>query len=240
MGTVTLCITTCVKDGIVMSSESREILATDSWMKNIKSPDFEILSDNHPKVHLLAGKYGLCYSGTSRVCSWNWEATLADLNQLAESHSIYTIAAQLDTILKEVLPKHHEYSFYLGGYVNGNPVVIKGLREKLIYPQDPSGLGYDSITQRIRTGCFIVGVVDILVKLLNGEEISWNDMSLLDAVEFNTLNILVGTKYLRYFKQYQEVSRGPIRSLILTPTKVGFIDYDEVLLNAINSRSTTH
>lgn len=226
---MTICISTVVPQGIVMGSESREIAASENWMKNsyngIYGPDFQIVNNSTPKVYLLANRYGLNYSGIGWTPSWHWNQTLAELEKVAaDCNDIYALAAWLATQLSKVIPPGVKYGFDLGGYKHGCPILIKCNDGRMIYPHDPGGLGYNFHTRQLMAGAHIVGVVDILSKLLAGEEIDAQNMTLQDAIEFTHLTLTIGTKYLRYFKRYQEVSGGPIKILVLTPTVCGFLE----------------
>ncbi|MHB8157561.1 MAG: hypothetical protein ACYDEQ_09275, partial [Desulfocucumaceae bacterium] len=64
---MTIIISAITPSGIVMGGEGRRVATKAEDMKNAydskKKINYELVTDNSVKVHLIAGRYGLLYSG---------------------------------------------------------------------------------------------------------------------------------------------------------------------------------
>lgn len=224
---MTIIATTTVRDGIVMGSESREIRASAEWLKESyehkNNSDFTVANESSPKTFILAGRYGLNYSGPADYLNnWCWAIELLEMQRLAEegTHTLHALAAHLATRLTNAL-KDYKFSFHLGGYQNGHPVMISCSDGALDYRW-----GFHLQNGRFQAGMDLsAGEVRFFEKLLANEAIHFDRMSLPDAIEFTELIVTAGSKFPKFFEAYADVSGGPVNLLVITPDRCEFLKH---------------
>lgn len=215
---MTLVVSLALQNAFIFGSESRQILAGDDFLKSISEGDysnrnFEIQQGEFPKTFLIGERYGLNYSGSGFVCGWSFDDEIQELQQMAtdKQSTLYDLANHLNNKLKCAL-KGQPFTFFMAGFPGGLPMMVASNDGELAFYKG----------RNIIMG---TGWVDIAGKILKDETIDYEHMTIKDAVEFVWLTITAGCKYLEYFTRYPNVSGGPIKILIITPYKCGFLKY---------------
>lgn len=212
---MTIIISAAIQNAFIFGSESRQVLSDENWFRSVQKKDytnrnFEIHPGVFPKTFLIGEQYALNYSGPGFIKNWLFEAELFGLQQMAGSghYTIYDLAHYFNDKLMRVLAGQ-PFEFHLAGFPGGRPVWAESNDGKLVFYR----VQKDATMNRIA----VVGMTDIIDKVLDGEMLDFEHMTLKDVVEFVWLTIIAGSKYLEYFTKYPAVSGGPVTILILTP-----------------------
>lgn len=217
---MSIAIAIITENGIVMASESRKI----EYMANDRD-NFKIVNDSTPKTFVLANRVCLNYTGISTVEAMNWslDNEISNLQMMTEQGAsivdlVHHFKDRLDGVLSALPETIVKYGFLMATYYNnsilvgyesfnGGPIVALGA----------------AALEGFKGGLWYCGEIDIIKKLLNGEEINYVDMTIDQAIEFVNTALTVGFTYLKYFKGYRQVSNGPINLAVVTPGYCGFL-----------------
>lgn len=234
---MTICISVITQAGIVLAGDGRSINIKDPQNVNLRDTsqplDFSIITDNQPKIHLVADRFAVAYSGFGYLQNWNWnlQQSINELDRLIRFNMRHNKAfdprcggEMLDELMNKAVPGiNFERDFvWVGHDLKGRAFQVVRRDGRDITDEIDAPCGYREAVPGYPNGYFhsgevVFGRIGVINKLLAGEQIPWDKMSLRDIVECVEWLLAVGTGGLRFFEGEQATSGGRVDILVLSP-----------------------
>jgi len=237
---MTIVLSTLTPGGIVMAGEGRTIKVKTKdvdFRDTDKKIDFEPLTDNTEKVHLIADRFGLAYSGLGSYKEWCLHDTINEFNHIVRlnlrnnlSFNVQEAGGIFNGLVQKSIPPGAGCEFFWAGYSprTGKPfqVCYRGGQDVTDTENVPKGWRTD--IPEYPDGCYhhglaMLGRIKIISDFLNGKKIRWSHMSLRDATECVAWLLSVGTQGLKFFEGEQQLSGGGADILAITPNGAGYV-----------------
>lgn len=208
--------------GVALSSDGRCLLV-DLEESTDENTDIEILGDNFPKIYTLCGRYGLGYTGISRLPFGKWDFRKDMLPMIekimgTDKYTIADAAAKLNELLYEILTKGSPrkeklFSFTLCGYESQDdlPMLIQYADGELL-----SKIGYFRDRDTFQGGIICSGFTDHIKKLIETQKKEVTQMTIMEALDYAEFLI-------RHEMKFQERCGGQVYLAVVTHKQCGAI-----------------
>ena len=233
---MTICISVITEAGIVLAGDGRSINVKDHQNVNFRdasqSFEFNVVTDNMPKIYLVADRFAIAYSGYGSLQGWDLQQSINELDRLIRFNmrSNRTFDPRcggeiLDDLINKAVPgTKFERDFVWAGHdLRGRAFQVVRRDGRDITDEMDAPCGYRENVPGHPNGCFrwgeiTFGRIGVIKKLLDGQQIRWDTMSLRDIVEAVEWLLTVGTGGLRFLEGEQATSGGRVDILALSPT----------------------
>ncbi len=233
---MTICISVITEAGIVLAGDGRTINVKDQRNVNIRDTsqplEFNVITDNEPKIYLVADRFAIAYSGYGNLPGWNLQRSINELDRLIRLNmrSNRTFdprcgGEMLDDLISKAVPgTEFERDFVWAGHdLRGRAFQVVRKDGRDITEETDAPCGYQGNDLEYPNGCFrwgeiAFGRIGVIKKLLEERQIRWETMNLRDIVEAVEWLLAVGTGGLRFFDGEQAISGGRVDILALSPT----------------------
>ncbi|MEK3908955.1 hypothetical protein [Oceanobacillus sp. FSL W7-1309] len=212
---MTICVITCVPDGIVMGIDSR-------LTENITYPDGrlsqKILSDTHQKIWMINKNVGLTAHNTFDYMGKDLNVIIDEFieSNVKEDDQVYLVAYRFYGFLRKYYPTL-ETQFWLAGYEEDEPYVIYIHKDENCRRNIENG----KISYETHFG----GNTKIAFGLWEKIRPKFNKMSLARAIEYVEFSIEATIKSLSFSNSYSNCG-GQVNILVITKESVRF--YEEI------------
>lgn len=237
---MTIIISAVTPNGIVMAGEGRRITTKAEDLKDGygsgKKINYELVTDNSIKVHLVAGRFGLLYSGPSFTeHGWYLQNEINEFNRVAQLNiknqvgfNVIAAAEIFNRQIYNALPEGTDYGLFWAGYHDYRPFQSCFRQGKNITRSGGVASGWQTGVPGWPEGCYgygmaMLGKTEIIQDFLDGKVIRWDRMPLKDAIECVEWLMSIGIKGIRFFEGEQQVSGGDVDILVMTPEYSGFV-----------------
>ena len=229
---MTLIITICVRDGIVMASDSRLTFNVTQQVQNQQVTQLAIAqSDTNYKTFLMQNKIGISVFGQAELSGVPISGFIETFINTLPQTLISQVPQHLLHYLRN-LPGPPNTYFHIAGYENNN----QGIPEQHLYDVD---ILHNSFN-RIHSPAVWGGEADVLNRLIqpvgmrSGQpgnyiytdlpffDIQFQIFTLQDAIDFSIYAIKSTIDSMRFHSRPKTVG-GPIDVLVIKPEKAWFI-----------------
>lgn len=232
---MTICISVMTEAGIVLAGDGRSLQMQDIQNTNPRDTSqplaFTIASDNEPKVHLIADRFAIAYSGVSNTQGWCLQQSINELDRLMRlnvrtnrNFDPRCGGEILDDLINEALCgiKFQRDFVWAGHDLRGRAFQTAHRDGRNITQEMDVPCGYREDIQGYPNGYFhwgqvLFGRAEVIEKLLEGRVIRWDEMNLRDIIEAVEWLLMTGTGGLRFLDGEQATSGGRVDIIALSP-----------------------